>query len=369
MTIQINNIVIHELVKEQHHHIQDSIIKDNVLDKNKIVIKSLAQKVINLFGTRNNTTNFGIFDTNAEDTTFQDKFRDYFNLVAVGEQDFIDLTKAAMDSLYTKAENQSGASGGYILFIDYKTNSRFFLVAMIKKKDGINLNDNLEPEEITQLELDKLYQVARINFNKYESFQNASEEDRMELSYLNFLKRNSSDGASGYFVSALGCSDNIAPNKVTDNLIKGSLTFFNSQDCLKNNTYNFKNKLLCFLNEKIKAKESAKLSEIERVAREFIPAEDIETADNIASQFMIYLNDECSIPSEFPVHQSTVTKYTQIRSKTSNYDLKFEKSALGTNEQDKVYYDREHKKLILSGIPDETIAQIESELAQQEQNQ
>ena len=369
MTIQINNIVIHELVKEQHLPIQDSVIKDNVLDKNKALIKTLAKSVIDLFGTRNNTTNYGIFDTGAEDTSFQDDFRNYFNLRAVSNQDFIDLTKTAMNCLYTKAEHQSGASGGYILFIDYNTNSRFFLVAMIKKKDGINLNADLEPEEITQLDLDKLYQVARINFNRYQSYQTASDTEKLELSYLSFLSRKSSEGASGYFISALGCSNNIASNKATDNLIKGCLSFFKTQECLKDNTYNFKNKLLCFLNEKINAKDSVKLSEIEAVAREFIPAEDIETADSIASQFMIHLNDECSIPSEFPVHQSTITKYTQIRSKTSNYDLKFEKSALGTNEQDKIYYDREHKKLILSGIPEETISQIESELRQQKQNQ
>ena len=369
MTIQINNIVIHELVKEQHLPIQDSVIKDNVLDKNKALIKTLAKSVIDLFGTRNNTTNYGIFDTGAEDTSFQDDFRNYFNLRAVSNQDFIDLTKTAMDCLYTKAEHQSGASGGYILFIDYNTNSRFFLVAMIKKKDGINLNADLEPEEITQLDLDKLYQVARINFNRYQSYQTASDTEKLELSYLSFLSRKSSEGASGYFITALGCSSNIAPSKATDNLIKGSLSFFQSKDCLKNNIYNFRTRLLSFLNEKIRNKETAKLSEIEQIAREFIPADNVEITDDIASQLMLHLNEKCYIPSEFPVHQSTVIKNTQIRSKTSNYDLKFEKSALGTNERDKIYYDRVHKKLILSGIPDETIAQIESELAQQEQNQ
>ena len=329
----------------------------------------MAESVINLFGTRNNTANYGIFDTNAEDRTFQVKFRNYFNLTTINEQDFIDLTKGAMESLYTKAENQSGASGGYILFIDYKKNNkRYLLVAMIKKKGGINLNDDLEPEETTQLDLDKLYQVARIDFEKYSLYQNATETRRMELNYLSFLSRKPSEGASGYFITALGCSSNIAPSKATDNLIKGSLSFFQSNDCLKNNIYNFRTRLLSFLNEKIRNKETAKLSEIEQIAREFIPADNVEIADDIASQLMLHLNEEYSVPSEFSVHSSTLTNYSQIRAKTTNYDLKFEKRALGNGEQSMVYYDRESKKLVLSGLTDETIAQIESEL-EQHQNQ
>ncbi|MGK3355175.1 hypothetical protein ACSLNS_24770, partial [Escherichia coli] len=42
--------------------------------------------------------------------------------------------------------------GGFIVFCDYiVNNNKFFLIAMIKKKNGVTISNKLEPEEMIHL--------------------------------------------------------------------------------------------------------------------------------------------------------------------------------------------------------------------------
>lgn len=360
----INKVVIHELVKEQSSDIQPSNIRPTVLDSTKDTVRKLVDGIASLYGKRNNSAHYGTFQTNEGRGQFPDQFETYAGINSPDNNNFLELTRDAMTALYNKAGDQNLASGGYILFADYSTQQhRYFLVAMIKQKDGLKLSSDLEPEELTELDLSKLYQAARINFNRLSMFLVANEEDRLDLSYLSFVSPRSGQAAAGYFVTALGCARGTAPSRATDTLVKEACNFFKNHNALTEHRIQFKDDLLSYLKQKSDDNLSARLSEIEELARPYMPAEEPGQVDKLADDFISHLNsEECAVPVEFPVSKQALRKHTHIRCRTDRYDINFERGALGDDDSAQIYYDRDNNCITISNIPDPLAESIRQEL-------
>lgn len=366
----INKVVIHELVKEQREDIKPSHIRDTVLDPNNDAVGKLVEGITSLYGRRNNSAHYGTFQTNEARGIFPDPFETYAGLNTPTNNQFLDLTNVAMRALYGKAMDQHLASGGYIIFADYSTDQhRYFLVAMIKQKDGLKLSNNLEPEELTELDLSRLYQAARINFSRLSMFLAANDRDRLDLSYLSFVSPSSGKTAAGYFVTALGCAKGTAPSRATDTLVKEACKFFKKNKDLAKHRIAFKGDLLAYLKQKEQDKVSAKLSEIEELARPYMPAEEQGQADAIADEFISHLNsEECAVPVEFPVSKRSLNKHTHIKYRTDQYEINFERGALGDDDTAQIYYDIEQNRIIISDIPPSAADELKKELKSRRQN-
>jgi len=363
--ISINKVVIHELVKEQHKSIQKSNLRETVLDESSDIVLKLVTGVALLYGRRNHRAHYGVFREDENRGIFPDSFEGYAPIEKPNDTEFLDITRVAMKALYGKAESTTPASGGYILFADYKEEEkRYFLTAMIKQKEGLRLSKDLDLEELISLDLSKLHQAARINFLKLASFLKAQEHEKMDLSYLSFISPLMGQAAAGYFVTALGCAPGTTPSQATDTLILESVKFFREKDDLKENRFDFKRDLLLYIKDCVDYDKSIKLSQVEQIARNYIPADDEDIANQIADDFIAFLNsEECSVPVEFPPNKRTFAKYTHIKSKADNWEFKFERQALGKKPTDEIYYDEDDNRVIINNIPEKTIEMIKQELS------
>jgi len=362
--ITINNVVIHELVKEQHQSIQPSNMRPTVLDPTNEIVLKLVDGITSLYGTRNNSAHYGTFRTGVGRGVFPDSFGTYAGNASPNNTEFMALTQVAMEELYRKAELSQAASGGYILFADYSgAQTRFFMVAMIKQKDGIRLSENLEPEELTELDMNRLYQAARVNFGKLAAYLAASEAERQELSYLSFVSPSAGRTAAGYFVTALGCAPGAASARATDTLVKESTAFFRNNEALNSYRKRFKDDLLAYLKGKEEIKQSVKLTEVEELARQYMPADEIGQVDDLANAFISHLNsEEHAVPIEFPVNKGVLKKHTHISYSADNWDLKFERHALGVTDAAQIYYDRENNRITIRDLPENLVEKINEEL-------
>lgn len=363
--IKIKFAVIHELVKIQHKPIQPSIIRTAPLDPTNETVSKVVGEVTNVYGRKQNSAHYGIFSTGKDRGGFPDSFEQYASIQAPTAQNFMTISRAVMENLFEKAENITPASGGYLLFSDYELlNNRFFMIAMIKGREGFRLSATLEPEELLELDLTKLNQAARINLNKYKSYKVAAPADKQEINYLSFVSPSSSQSAAGYFVTALGCSKGTASALATKTLIKESSVFFEKTPELTEFKSKFREDLIEYLNKK-KPGDSIRLSEVEQLARKYIPSKEQEQADKIAENFLEYLNgDEHSIPVEFPISHATVQKFTHISYKDENLQIKFEKLSFGDDPNASVFFDQKNKKLTFNNIPTALLELLESELFQ-----
>ena len=182
MSIQINNVVIHELIKKQHKDIQRPKLKNQVLDPANEIVNSLVLGVSNLYSKKNNSSHYGTFKKTADCGSFPGAWETYSSNKCCSNEDFLTLTFSAMSELQRLAQEQPAASGGYLLFSDYVIeNNRFFLIAMLKKKGGILLTEDLVPASLEQVDLNSIHQAARVNFNRYNEFKTSTEEQQQEL--------------------------------------------------------------------------------------------------------------------------------------------------------------------------------------------
>ena len=299
--------------------------------------------------------------------SFPSLFRKYNEDTTPSVTDFQKLAEQTIQRLIETANAQQASSGGYIVFLDYSSQStRFFLVSMIKSKPGIRLSRDLKPEELEQLDFSRIHQAARINLAKLSIYENANEEEKRELNYLSFVSPTATQSAAGYFIDALGCKQGTASATATSMVIKESKAFFREQDELKKHRLDFEDDLKAYLYGCANSKSSAKLSQVESLARKYFPAHDQDVADEYADLFIQRLNsDRIGVPNEFPVHKTTLKRRFSITLKTNDIEMTFDRSALGDTPDAAIYYDKANSKIVLSTIPDDTKLMIEDHLGRE----
>ena len=361
----ISHVIAHELIKEQYKSVEKSNIRQTALDKDNPTVQKLLEGVAKVYGTRMNAAHYGTFKTTHDKGPFPGQYRQYLD----EHQDpdvFIDLTKTVMTELFRLAEAATASTGGYIFFADFtKASERYFLIVMIKKTPGIVVSANLEPEELERLDLDKLSQAARINVGKFLEYLEADDTAKAEINYLSFISPSAAKGAAGYFITALGCSKGSTSSQATKLVITETEKFFRERADWNVNSGKLRRDITDYLREKKESEESARLSDIEEIVRKNIPTEHADSAEDIVEELIRHLNSEdIGVPVEFPVHASTLKKNTHLKGKSSDWNLEFDRDALGRTDAATVYYDNKNKTLTLKNIPDDFLSQIEDQLAQ-----
>lgn len=360
--------IAHQLVKEQHKDIQPLVTSTEQLDCENELVNQLIERIDSVYGNRYNARQYGAFSTDADRGTFPDLFESYSGSSNQAAEQFIALTKEAMNRLYQQAKTEPLATGGYLVFADFtKQGVRYFLAAMIKEKPGITFSRELTPEELMTLDLEKLHQGLRINLNTYQEFLSNDEQSSQQETkqYLNFISSKSTEKASAYFIAAFGCFAGQPSNQATDTVIKVARAMFRDNPALKPSLENLSDGLLEFLSGKAAAKEPVELEEIVHKIRQFIPEELHNEADSLLDGFFNEVtSDENQVPVRFAVSTSALNKYTKIiGGKDQLWKLTLERSAIGTDSSAAVQYNSKNQTLILRNIPEGMRQQIEEAMS------
>lgn len=364
----LNNVIIHELVKVAKEPIspieEDRFrFRDTALDCNNSTVQKMIGEINSLYGKNGNSAQYGVFkEEETERGPVPDAIIEYIGNTTRSTQQFIDLSVEIMHKLGKEAEKQRLSSGGVIVFADYlRDGVHFFLVTMIKSKEGIRLSAKMEPELLEQLELSKINQAARINFERFFHFQNSSDIEKNDLSYLSFIGGNSSSNASGYFVSALGCDKGVSSNKATKDLPKEIKNFFNRHQEIKVHAKKFREDVISYLSRQADSQKPALLSDIKLMSLKYMLDLDEETRNNLSEDLISYLNSEnIRIPNEFSVSASGLKAIMNVRVKGNGFNFDFEKSLLGTSMDADICYNTESGSLTFSRLSDSAKELIEA---------
>ncbi|MBB6236764.1 nucleoid-associated protein YejK [Pedobacter sp. AK013] len=119
---------------------------------------------------------------------------------------FMDYTKASLDNLASRIENEVFATGGYYLFADYTFNeTRYLAIILARKKDGFNIEFNdqastFDFKDTKNINTDKLAMAYRLNTGIY---ANRATNDRNYMA----LVTNQGDKMSDYFIKWVNASE------------------------------------------------------------------------------------------------------------------------------------------------------------------
>lgn len=366
--ITLNNVIVHELLKEAKKPMipgKRMKFRDTTLDLSSEIVLKLINEINELYGKKGNSAYYGVFKKElTERGPVPDAIENYTCLAKPSSQDFIDLSVGIMNKLADEAEKQLWSSGGVIVFADYvRDGVNFFLITMIKQKEGIRLSSKLEPELLEQLDLTKINQAARINFDKFLKYQNSSVIDKQDLSYLSFISTTTQKTASGYFILALGCDKGITSNNATKSLPTEVMRFFGKHSEIKHHARDFKSDVINYINHQFECKKTVKLSDISAMAYEHMTYVDEQAREKLSNDLVTYLDsEEIRIPVEFNVSRSGLNQLLNIKYKGDGYSFNFEKALLGTTADADICYNSENGSLTFTKLPKDAVQDIEHAL-------
>lgn len=357
MTIEIQQVIVHELIKEAKKSFDFSKpyhLRKTPLDKSNQTVIKLINEISSLYGSKGNSAHYGIFKEElTEQGPIPSKFEEYSLIQENSLDQFVSFSIDVMKQLVKTAQEEPWSSGGFIVFCDYAiNNNHFFLISMLKKKNGVTISDNLEPEEMIHLDLSKIHQAARINFDLYQKYKEANESERVDLSYLSFVSKGVGQSASAYFIAALGCDKSLAAAKATKKLPSEVKKFFNKKAELKENANKFRQEIIAYLSRQALNNHSAKLSDVEAIATSHMTYLDDERRDLYVQELMTHLNSEkVRIPTEFVVSERSLKEIKNLSYKGEDIGFSFEINLLGATADDDVWYDEASGRLSFTNLP------------------
>ena len=344
MPIRLNYAVVHELVKEAGTPEARVDLAETSLSAENRVVVDLVSQIVGLIGQRENMAQYGVFRDDPATTRVPSVVKGYCTEAQPTPDGFLALTKDCMIALHDRARSQNLATGGYLLFADYVSRDRFLLVAMIKQRSGITM-EGLVPTNITELDLRKLHQVARVAFDRLCRYEEAAAK-RQDMTYVTFVSPKGSRQAAGYFVTALGCKPGTPAAAATKAAVSGTRHFFDTREPIRSSGYEARVELIEFLRRKADNKERVSLHEVVEVVRRYFP---LEEADRLSEELVAHLQSETlRVPAEFPVPKAAVNRYTRFKYQNSQLKVEIDKAAVTREDGGPIYFDEAHRMLVIS---------------------
>lgn len=361
MSITLNRAVVHELIKEKNEAPEPLNLRQTLLPIDNDSVLKVISGVVSIYGRKNNSARYGVFQGSVAFNVPRE-FGRYSSNNNSNDADFMDFSRTIMEELFREATSTSFATGGHILFADYENEgTRFFLAAMIKQKTGFAFSDTLGVEDLEYIDLSRLHQAIKINFDRYASYQEAEEVDKLELTYLSFVSPQASQSTAGYFIKAMGCKAGAPSAKATEAVITESYNFFLSRDELNQHAHDLKKDVCLYLADKAERKQPASLADIEGLARSYFPTNTEEQADEFADDFVTHLNSEdIGVPPQFPVNKPKLKSLTHVIYKGRDLRLEFDKEDLGNEPGARVYFDG--RQVIISELPADLIEKLNEQI-------
>ena len=343
--MELNYAVVHDLRKESGTLEAQEHLATALLSVQDPVVVELVTKIVRLIGQRENTAYYGVFRDDPASTRVPDIIKGYCGHEEPASDRFLYLTKACMIALKDRAQSQSFATGGYLLFADYiNVDRRFLLVAMIKQRDGITMR-GLVPTSITELDLSKLHQVARISFDRLSEYEEAP-EDREDLTYLTFVSPPQNRQVAGYFIAALGCEQGTASATATNAAIEGTRAFFDARESIRSEGIEARRLLMGLLRMRADNEQRVGLREIIEIVRPKFP---LVEASDLADELTRHLqSDSYRVPAEFPVSAKAVDRYTRFKYQSDELKVEIEKALVTRSDIGPFYFDEENRRLVIS---------------------
>lgn len=370
MSVKINYVVVHELIKVKDKEPEQSKIKKVVLPSDNEIVIKLVEGVSKIYGKKNNSADYGVFSTSGTLGTFPENFNTYHSHSSPSNADFLSVTKNVMIDLRKSVIDNMPATGGYILFADYEEGSnRFLIVAMLKDRAGLKISADLIPEELDHIDLNHLHQAARVSFKKYKQFSDANDSEKLEINYLSFVSPASSKKVAGYFITTIGCTKGTASAQATKLIVSEVSNFIRNTEAVgddktrKESARRVKDDVINYLHECLDLSQTAKLSKIDAIARKYFPDAEEGEADELSEELFSVLNGEGNgIPTEFSVNKTEYVKYTVIKHEEPNWKVEFQRDALGFGDDAEIQYDMDAKSLTLHNITPELKEKVEADL-------
>lgn len=321
--IEIRNIVVHILNKEQHGDATSTFSPTigAVTPASQRLIDAICERYSGRTGK-----GYGHFEGDTDNYPMENIVGDYLR-----EPDsFYDISVRMMNHLVDRAQQENMATGGYVLFSHIVIGSHsHVLIAMVNVTTGSAITDNFAIEDSVYLDIAKLRVAGRIDLT---AWQAGAER------YISFLKGQSS--VSNYFKRFLGCNDVLIAKQESEKLKNALQEFATEQELDGEEKESFLGRAFEHLRDLSKAGEPLHLDT-------FINAVWPQAPDALSAKLT---SEELELSDGFIPDGRVIRSLVSFKGKSQYWELKFERAGINDGS---VEYNEETNEITLRYISDE----------------
>ncbi|EIF37270.1 nucleoid-associated protein YejK [Haemophilus parainfluenzae] len=197
MSITVNQIVLHQLVKRPENEIttMESVLRDELLT----ITPEVEQMMLQLHqGYQNKGKAFGVFQENSI-------FAQELNRLLENEIDFLNFSQQSTKLLAQELGKYNFADSGTLILCQYNFLATDYLfIALLDSRISMLVDENLEIRRTEYLDITQFDIAARINLTDLQVNANSNR-------YLTFIKGRVGRKISDFFMDFLGAEEGLNP--------------------------------------------------------------------------------------------------------------------------------------------------------------
>jgi nucleoid-associated protein YejK len=331
--INLKNIVIHQVIKEQGN-------RNTILKKAQGLLKiSEREKMfvggINKVYHQKSSPIYGIFGN--EDETFKNLIRNYQQ-----NGDFYTFSIEALKHYEKVLKTEIASTGGFVIFahfINTDNKNENLLVLTVNNKNGYVVNENdLTINDSKNLDLNKLDVACMVNISKWKSIELGI--DKESKTYLSFIKGNKD--VSYYFMSFIDCNNKQTGTEASQRLINAMDTYCERYD--KETKISKRNEVYRYCDDCMANKKEIQLAVVSALL----------DPDN-PTAFQEFASDEqYGVSAVISGDRNKIKPLKYVMYKGKQLSVEFDCSLLGKD----IIYNSEEQILTLRNLPQDLIKQI-----------
>lgn len=259
------------------------------------------------------------------------------------DKPFYESSIDAMEELKSRMQSQQLSTGGYIVLarFDNSDSTSFFMVVMLKIKEGLVFDENMDLLEVERLDLEQLHFAARINL----TLQNKGNNKR----YVSFLKgKRSQDDVSKYFREFLGIDEKSYESATgsTNSLIDTMKSYAEINDWDDEDFSEVKTRVFAYAKTQFENNQVVSITALSNLI-------DPENSE----EFVAHANEK-ELPSTFHIDRKRLNRLKRYSGSDKDVNISFSNDVFNK----RVFINPSEDQIVIKGIPE----QLKKELIEDE---
>lgn len=248
MSITVNQIVLHQLVKHAENEIttMESVLRDELLT----ITPEVEQMMLQLHqGYQNKGKAFGVFQENSI-------FAQDLNRLLENEINFLNFSQQSTKLLAQELGKYNFADSGTLILCQYNFLATDYLfIALLDSRISMLVDENLEIHRTEYLDITQFDIAARINLTDLQVNANSNR-------YLTFIKGRVGRKISDFFMDFLGAEEGLNPQVQNQCLLQAVSDYCEQSDLNKEQTQAVKKQVFEYCKGQLASGDEIALTEL-----------------------------------------------------------------------------------------------------------
>lgn len=326
MSVIINHFVVHQLTNE------GETLRIKAREDLFEVSQDIEVLVQQLLQSYNNKPVKGIggFASDTEDSV---EFNQLLDSLIASEIEFLPFSVKLCELLVSALVDTGTPETGFLVISQFQyLATDYLMVALVDTKEHIEVTNRLQLSVASHLDLAKMQLAARIDLSQYQSNPDLNR-------YISFIKGRAGRKISDFFLSFLGCAEEVDIKQQNQVLLEQVENYMDSEQFAPEEKTRKREEIASYYKEQIDGGEDIEVQEVSKTL-----AMHDQTAD-----FHAFTQQQSDVQLEesFQGDKSAIKSLSKFSGQGGGISISFERKMLG----ERVSYSASSDTLIIKGLP------------------